>query len=67
MKIFIYILLVLASALLIYNITALDFAHLSGNKSIVALIGIVACLSVILLLTILLQSKRIAKKLKERK
>lgn len=67
MKVFIYILYVLASVLLIYNVTVLDFTDLLGKESMVALIGIMACLSVILLLTILILSKKIAKKLKEKK
>ena len=62
MKIFIAILIALATGLLIYNLAILDFGQpLVGDNSI-ALIGILASLCVILLLTILLISKKIAKK-----
>ena len=64
MKIFIYILIGIASGLLIYNATIIDYSSpLEGNSS-TALIGILASLCVIVLLAILLISKKIAKKAK---
>lgn len=62
MKIFIYILMLLAAAIIIYNATLLDFNNLLGDRSALALIGIVSSLCVIVLLAILLISKRIEKK-----
>ena len=64
MKIFIYILIGIASGLLIYNATIIYYSSpLEGNSS-TALIGILASLCVIVLLAILLISKKIAKKAK---
>jgi xanthine/uracil permease len=67
MKTFIYILIALALVLGIYNITLIDFSNLSEKQSTVALIGIVASISAVLLLTILLQSKKVEQKLKEKR
>ncbi|MEH6405676.1 MAG: hypothetical protein V7767_00190 [Leeuwenhoekiella sp.] len=62
MKIFIYIMLALAAALLIFNITKIDFnAPLEGNST-VAIISVLACACAIVLLLILQISKKIAKK-----
>ncbi|MFI8378402.1 hypothetical protein [Leeuwenhoekiella sp. NPDC079379] len=66
MKIALYIILGLASALLIFNFTKIDYAApLDGNSS-VAVISVLACLCAILLLAILLISKRIEEKKKRR-
>jgi len=67
MKTLIYILIVIALVLGIYNATLIDFSILSEKQSTVALIGIVASISAILLLTILLQSKKVEQKLKEKR
>lgn len=65
MKIFIYILIALATGLVIFNSTKLDFDQLFEGDSAVASISILAGLCAILLLGILLISKRIASKVKK--
>tara|TARA_R110002072_G_scaffold142804_1_gene288245 strand:- start:14653 stop:14847 length:195 start_codon:yes stop_codon:yes gene_type:complete len=62
MKIFTYILIAIAVALIIYNATILDFDNLLQGDSSVALIGVLASACVILLLVILKVSQKIAKK-----
>lgn len=62
MKYLMYVLIAMAAGLMIFNITKLDFQHLFDENNIVALIGIVAPLIVIILLAILLISKKIEKK-----
>jgi hypothetical protein len=62
MKIFIYILIVFAIALIGYNATMLDFQNLLTEKSKIALISIVASVCAILLLWLLLISKKITEK-----
>ena len=62
MKVFIYILIVIALGLAGYNITLLDFENLLEGNSKTALIGICACLCVIVLMLILLVSKKIEQK-----
>ena len=64
MKAFIYVLIAIATGLLIYNIFKIDFEHPLQGDSTVALIGVLACLCAIVLLTILIISKRIAQKAK---
>ena len=64
MKIALYIILGLASALLIFNFSKIDYAApLDGNSS-VAVISVLACLCAILLLVILLISRKIVEKKK---
>ena len=64
MKIFIYIILTLSAALLVFNLTKIDYsAPLEGN-SIVAVISVLACACAIVLLLILQVSKKIAQKQK---
>lgn len=65
MKIFIYILMVLAVVVIIYNITVLDFDNLIAGQSGIALIGILCAACVLALLGILLTSRAIAKKSKK--
>lgn len=65
MKILTYILLSLAFVLLAYNATQLDFSNLLGKENKIALICIAASVCAILLLAILLQSKKVARKIKE--
>jgi len=62
MKIFIYVLIVFAIALIGYNATMLDFQNLLTEKSKIALISIVASVCAILLLWLLLISKKITEK-----
>jgi hypothetical protein len=65
MKIFIYILMVLAVVVIAYNITVLDFENLLAGQSGIALIGILCAACVIVLLAILLTSRAISKKAKQ--
>ncbi len=65
MKKFIYILLVLAVGLLIFNITQLNFNDLFGEESSGSFIGILASLCVIVLMFILLVSRKIQHKVKD--
>jgi len=67
MKIFIYILLTLATALIIYNSTMLDFNNLLEGDSSIAVISILAGLCALLLLIILLVSYRIKERNKRAK
>lgn len=66
MKIFTNVLLVIALALVIFNITLLDFRNLFGEKSIVALIGVVASFCAVCILAIFKISKIIVEKTKSR-
>lgn len=63
MKIFTYVLIVLAIGLIIFNITLLDFNHLTEGNSMVALIGIVASICAVLILLIFKMSKSIVDKM----
>ena len=65
MKIFTTILIVLATALIIFNVTQLDFNHPFEGNSTIAIIGIVAGICAILLLLLLRFSKMIVEKTKE--
>lgn len=64
-KTFSIILILLALALIAYNVTLVDFQNPFQGDSTIALIGIVASLCAIVLLLIFIASKRIDKKLKE--
>jgi len=64
MKIFTSILVVIALALIIVNITLLDFDHLFEGKSMVALIGIAASFCAVFILLIFRMSKMIEEKTK---
>lgn len=64
MKIFIYILLALAGGMLIFNITQLDYNNLLSKTGTVALISTLASACVLVLLSILLVSKKIKAKQK---
>ncbi|NJB71653.1 uncharacterized membrane protein (DUF485 family) [Saonia flava] len=59
------ILMILAVALIAYNATLIDFENPLLGDSLIALIGIVACLCAIVLLLIYITSKKIEKKLDE--
>jgi len=62
MKYFRYVLIALALALIAYNATVLEPDNLLKGDSQIALIGILASASVIVLIAILIQSERIKKK-----
>ena len=66
MKYVIYIGIVLAFVLGIFNATRIDIQHPFQGESSVALVGLVACACAILILLILKMSKRIADKVKEK-
>ena len=62
MKIFIYTLLTIAAALIVFNITLLDFNNPFEGNSLVALIGIIASLCAVCILIIFKMSKSIEEK-----
>jgi len=62
MKVFIYLLIASAIGLLIFNITQLDFDNLLQGDNTVAAICVMASACTIVLLIILLVSKKIEKK-----
>ncbi len=59
------VLIILALALIAYNVTIIDFSDPLGEDSIIAVIGVVAALCAIVLLLILLTSRNIQKKIEE--
>lgn len=65
MKAFIYILILLATGLIIYNFTFLDFQNAFSGDSKTALIGILASSIVVVLMVILLMSRAISEKAEE--
>jgi hypothetical protein len=65
MKIFTTVLLVLAVALIVFNITQLNFNNLFTGDSLIALIGIVASFCAIIILIIFRMSKSIEDKLNQ--
>ena len=62
MKIFTIILILLASALIIFNITMLDFNNLFKGDSLVGLIGISVSICAVLILLVFRMSKAIEDK-----
>jgi len=62
-KTLILILIVLALALIAYNVTLVNFANPLEGNSIVAIIGIVASLCAIVLLLLYVMSKKVQKEL----
>lgn len=66
MKIFVYILTVLALGIVIFNITQLDFNNLLNGDSAIALIGIVASLCALCILMIFRSAKLIEQKTSQR-
>ena len=62
MKIFIYTLIALALALIVFNVTLLDFDNLFEGKSFAAAVGIVLSLCAVCALLILKISKNIEEK-----
>jgi hypothetical protein len=65
MKIFTTILIFLAVALIVFNVTRLDFNNLLQGESMYALIGIAASLCAVLILLIFKMSKEIEKRMNE--
>ncbi|MGO4904693.1 hypothetical protein [Flavobacterium sp. W20_MBD1_R3] len=66
MKIFTNILVILALALIVFNVTLLDFENPFQGDSVVAFIGIAASLCAVLILLIFRMSKRIEEKTNEK-
>lgn len=65
MKIFIYSLIAIASGLIIYNFTFVDFENTFSGDSATALIGILASSCVIVLMITLLMSRAISEKVEK--
>jgi hypothetical protein len=65
MKIFTNILVLLAVALLIFNITLIDFKNPFSGDSAVAFIGIAASFCAVLILLIFRMSKKIVEKMND--
>ena len=59
------VLIVIAFALIAYNVTLVDYANPFQGESTVAVIGIVAALSAIVLILIYLTSRKIKEKIDE--
>lgn len=64
MKIFTNLLILVAIALIIFNVTLLDFEKPFEGNSVVALIGIAAAFCAVFILLIFKMSKKIEEKLK---
>ncbi|MDX1753250.1 hypothetical protein SAMN06296241_1134 [Salinimicrobium sediminis] len=62
MKVFIYFLIAVASALIIYNLTFVDFQNAFSGDSKTALIGVLASSIVVVLMVILLMSRAISER-----
>ena len=67
MKYFIYILMLIAAGLVIYNITKINFEAPLAKGSIEALITSIAGLCAIMMLAILTVSKKIEQKVKQKR
>lgn len=65
MKIFTNILVFLALALIVFNVTLLDFKHPFQGDSVVAFIGIAASFCAVLILLIFRISKKIEEKMND--
>ena len=66
MKIFTYILIFLAIALIIFNITLLDFEHITEGNSMIALIGIAAAICAVFILLIFKTSAQLQEKINDK-
>ncbi|WP_310379314.1 hypothetical protein [Flavobacterium sp.] len=66
MKIFTSILVLLALALIVFNITLLDFTNPFKGNSMIAFIGIAASLCAVLILIIFRMSKKIEEKMNDK-
>lgn len=65
MKIFTNILVLIAVALLIFNITLIDFQNPFKGDSVVAFVGVVASFCAVLILLIFRMSKKIVEKMND--
>jgi hypothetical protein len=66
MKIFTNILVLLAVALLVFNITLIDFKNPFNGDSVIALVGVVASFCAVLILLIFRMSKQIVEKMNDK-
>ena len=66
MKIFTYILIFIAIALIIFNITLLDFEHITEGNSMIALIGMAAAICAIFILLIFKTSSQLQEKINDK-
>lgn len=64
MKIFTTLLIIVAIALIVFNITLLDFNNPIEGDSFVALVGVIASFCAVFILLIFKMSKKIEQKLK---
>lgn len=64
MKILSYVIMAIAAALIIFNLTQVDFSNPFQGDSTIAIIGIVAGLCAIVILLIFRASKQIEEKVK---
>lgn len=64
MKIFSYVVIVLAFALVVYNLMKVDVANLFEGDSSIALIGVVSGLCAIVLMVVYLLAKKVVDKTK---
>ena len=65
MKTFIKIMIFISVIMLFFNISKVDTQDLLDDKSVIALIGIIASLSAIVILIILIISRKIQNKIKK--
>ena len=65
MKIFTNILVLLAVALLIFNVTLIDFKNPFNGDSTIAFVGVVASFCAVLILLIFRMSKKIVEKMND--
>tara|TARA_B100001059_G_scaffold205245_1_gene215174 strand:- start:7075 stop:7275 length:201 start_codon:yes stop_codon:yes gene_type:complete len=65
MKNFIKIMIIISVIMLFFNISKVDTQDLLNDKSVIALIGIIASLSAIVVLIILIISRKIQNKIKK--
>ena len=66
MKLFTYILVFIALALIVFNVTLLDFNNLLKGESVVALIGIAASFCAVFILLIFRMSKRLEENMEDK-
>ena len=66
MKIFTYTLVVIALALIIFNVTLLDFDNILEGESMIALIGLAASFCAVFILLIFRMSKVLEEKLNDK-
>ena len=64
MKIFVYTLIIIASGLIIFNITQLDYTNFFSENNKISLIGILASICAVAILLIFKMSKDIVEKTK---